>query len=47
MKDSVSRSFTEKSTDYPNGISRVVVPIKDANNQVIGAVILSNATVGK
>lgn len=47
MKDGVSRSFTEKSTDYPNGLSRVVVPVKDVNNQVIGAVIISNTTVSK
>lgn len=47
MKDGISRSFVEKSQDYPNGISEVVVPVKNSNNETIGAVILSNFQVTK
>lgn len=45
LKDGQPRSFTEKSVDYKDGLSELVVPMKDANNKVIGAVIVSNTTV--
>lgn len=47
IKDGISRSFVEVSPDYPNGISEVVVPMKNANNEIIGAVIVSNFQVAK
>lgn len=47
LKDGVSRTFVEKSTDYPNGISEVVVSMKNDKNQIIGVVIVSNVTLGK
>lgn len=47
LKDGVSRSFLETSTDYPSGVTEVIVPMKDANNQIIGAVLVSNTTVSK
>lgn len=47
LKDGVSRSFWERSSDYPDGISEVVVPMKNAKNQIIGAVIVSNTTLGR
>lgn len=47
MKDGIARSFVETSPDYPSGISEVVVPVKNANNEIIGAVILSNFQVAK
>lgn len=47
LKDGISRSFWEKSTDYPTGLSEVVVPMKNANNQIIGAVIVSNIPITK
>lgn len=45
LKDGQARSFLEKSVDYKDGLSELVVPMKDANNKVIGAVIISNTTV--
>lgn len=45
LKDGQARTFTEKSVDYKDGISELVVPMKDANNKVIGAVIVSNTTI--
>lgn len=47
MKDGISRSFVETSPDYPNGISEVVVPVKNASNEITGAVIISNFQVAK
>ena len=47
MKDGVARSFLETSQDYPNGVSEVVVPIMNANNVVVGALLVSNFQVTK
>lgn len=47
MFDGVARSFIEKSADYPNGISQVVVQVKDTNGTIIGAVILSSSNIFK
>jgi len=45
MKDGNARRFTEKSTDYPNGIDEVVVAAKDASGMTIGAVIMSTSHI--
>ncbi|WGV27527.1 sensor histidine kinase [Halotia branconii] len=40
IKDGKTRTFLEKSDDYPQGIKLIVVPLKSNQNQVDGAVIL-------
>lgn len=45
LSDGKTRVFEEKSTDYPNGILEVVVPVKNANSQITGAVLVSNSEV--
>lgn len=45
MEDGQTKSFEEKGKDYPNGILRLVVPMKNASNQITGAVIISSSTV--
>lgn len=47
LQDGVSRSFIEKSTDYPQGISEVAVAMKNTNNQIVGVVLVSNTKVSK
>lgn len=47
ISDGQSRVFTETSESNPGGITQVVVPMKNADGKVIGAVIISNATLGK
>lgn len=47
VKDGSLRSFLEKSSDYPQGISETVVPMKDTTNMVIGVVIISNTILSK
>lgn len=47
IKDGIARSFLEKSPDYPNGISEVVVAMKNANGDTLGAVIVSNFQVAQ
>lgn len=45
IEDGKERIFEEKSVDYPSGVSETVVPMRNANNEIIGAVIISNSTV--
>ncbi|MEH2194332.1 MAG: ATP-binding protein [Nostoc sp.] len=40
IQDSKTRTFLEKSVDYPQGIKLIIIPLKDKQNQVEGAVIL-------
>ena len=40
LNDGKTRTFLEKSVDYPQGIELIVVPLKDSHNAIIGAVIL-------
>ncbi len=46
LKDGYTRSFVEKSSDYPNGLDEVVVPLKDGS-KIVGVVILSSDTLKK
>lgn len=39
--DGEPRSFIEKSTDYPNGITQEVVQLKDQKGTVVGAILIS------
>lgn len=41
--DGVPRSFLEKSTDYPDGITETVVQVKDANGTIIGTLLISSS----
>lgn len=45
IEDGQVRSFEERSTDYPNGILEIVVPVKNAKGDVTGAVIISDSQV--
>ncbi|BAY20567.1 integral membrane sensor signal transduction histidine kinase [Calothrix sp. NIES-2100] len=40
IQDGKSRSFLEKSVDYPQGIKLIVLPLKGEQNQIDGAIIL-------
>lgn len=40
MQDGNLRTFLEKSVDYPQGIKSIVIPLRNNQKQVIGAVIL-------
>jgi signal transduction histidine kinase len=40
IQDGKTRTFLEKSVDYPQGIKLIVIPLKGKQNQVDGAVIL-------
>ncbi len=43
IDDGKARSFMEKSTGYPQGISQTVVPLKDTAGVIVGAVIMSTS----
>lgn len=45
ISDGITRSFVEKSVDYPNGINQTVVALKDTAGQVMGAIIFSSDTI--
>ncbi len=45
IEDGQSRSFEEKSTDYPNGILEITVPMKNSKGDTVGAVIISDSQV--
>ncbi len=47
LKDGIMRDFVETSPDYPQGLVEVVVPIKDASNNVLGVVLVSGTTIAK
>lgn len=47
LQDGLTRSFTEKSTDYPSGLSEVVVPMKNDKAMIVGAVLISNSTISQ
>lgn len=47
MFDGTPRTFIEKSTDYPNGITEQVVQMKDSNGAIVGAVIISTSSAMK
>ncbi len=40
MQDGITRTFLEKSLDYPHGIKLIVVPLKSSQTKIDGAVIL-------
>jgi hypothetical protein len=43
--DSIPRNFMETSSDYPNGISETVVPLKDNHGATVGAIIMSDSSI--
>lgn len=45
MRDGQPRRFMEESTDYPNGVDEVVVPVKDGSGKIVGAVIMSTSHI--
>lgn len=45
ISDGKTRTFEERSKDYPDGIIEIVVPIKDAGGQITGAVLISDSQV--
>ncbi len=47
IADGQMYTFTEKSIDYPQGIYQTVIPLKNAQDQIIGAIIMSSSTVFK
>jgi len=47
LKDGIMRDFVETSPDYPQGLVEVVVPIKDASSNILGAILVSGTTIAK
>lgn len=47
MQDGITRSFLEKSDDYPEGVRLIVVPLRDHQNKIAGAVILEWSSIYK
>lgn len=45
--DGTPRSFIEKSTDYPNGITETAVQVKDVNGTIIGTLLISSSNIFK
>lgn len=45
--DGESRSFIEKSTEFPNGIRLQTVQLKDAKGTLIGAILISPSNIFK
>ncbi|MDF0555845.1 ATP-binding protein [Kamptonema sp. UHCC 0994] len=45
MQDGNSRTFLEKSDDYPQGIKLIVIPLKNEGNKIDGAVILEYSSM--
>ena len=45
IEDGQTRSFEEKSADYPNGILEIVVPMKNVKGNITGAVVISNSQI--
>lgn len=46
IQDGKTRTFTEVSTDFPSGLSEIIVPVRDGKNTIVGVVLISNAQVG-
>ena len=40
IQDGITRTFSEKSADYPQGIKLLVIPLKADQNKIFGAIIL-------
>lgn len=45
MKDGNPRSFREESSDFPDEIEEVVVPVKSSTDAIVGALIMSTSHV--
>ncbi|NJR66502.1 MAG: HAMP domain-containing histidine kinase [Leptolyngbyaceae cyanobacterium CRU_2_3] len=45
MKDGQSRTFLEKSVDYPQGIKLIVIPLKNSLEKTEGAIILEYSSL--
>ena len=43
IEDGKTRRFIERSSDYPGGISQVVVALRESDHAIIGALILSTS----
>ena len=47
MADGIARGFQETSQDYPNGVSEVVVPVRNSKGVIVGAVLISNNQISQ
>jgi hypothetical protein len=45
LSDGKTRTFMEKSTDYPSGVEETVVPMKNAAGVITGVVLVSSTEV--
>jgi signal transduction histidine kinase len=45
MQDGRSRTFLEKSVDYPEGIKLIVIPLKVAQDKIDGAIIMEYSSL--
>lgn len=45
MKDGRVRRFMGRSSDYPNGLDEVIVPVKDSTGATVGAVVMSTSHI--
>jgi len=42
ISDGIARTFVEKNNDLPDGLSQVVLPLRDTTGNIVGAVIVSS-----
>lgn len=47
LKDGISRTFVETSSDFPQGLTQTVSPIVDSSNHIVGVILISNTTTQK
>ncbi len=45
LGDGQTRRFEERGVDYPNGLWRLVVPVRNASGDITGVVIISDSEV--
>ena len=45
LSDGKLRTFEERSKDYPNGLTQVVLPVKNSAGEITGVVLISNTEV--
>ena len=45
LSDGRIRDFEERSKDYPNGLTQVVVPMRNLTGEITGIVLISNTEV--
>lgn len=47
IADGQMHTFVETSSDYPAGLSQTVIPLKETDGDIVGAIILSSSQIFK